>query len=50
MGCKENRMDVGFLLCDGKLEVYPSEQGIKLEVCNVQSFLSFLMLYLKICR
>lgn len=31
MGCKENRMDVGFLLRDGKLEVYPSEQGIKLE-------------------
>ncbi|XP_068718770.1 nucleoside diphosphate-linked moiety X motif 17-like [Montipora capricornis] len=31
MGCKENKMDVGFYLHDERLVIYPSEQGIKLE-------------------
>ncbi|XP_031558107.1 nucleoside diphosphate-linked moiety X motif 17-like isoform X2 [Actinia tenebrosa] len=31
LGCRDNRMDVGFSYNDGKLEIYPSEQGIRLE-------------------
>ena len=36
MGCKETRMDVGFTYNEnGRLEIYLSEQGVRLEVqCN----------------
>jgi len=30
MGCKENQMDVGYVYQNGRLEIYPSEQGVKL--------------------
>lgn len=32
MGCRDNRLDVGYNYNDGKLVVYPSTQGIRLEV------------------
>jgi len=32
MGCKEKQMDVGYVYENGRLEIYPSEQGVKLVV------------------
>lgn len=35
LGCRDNRMDVGYSYNNGKLEIYPSEQGVRLEVRKV---------------
>ena len=32
LGCKEDKMDVGFVYQNERLEIYPSEQGLSLVV------------------
>ena len=34
LGCSQDKMDIGYVYEDGRLEIYPSGQGIKLAVSS----------------